>query len=488
MTIEYLILGVYTLALLIILMYSIAQLQLVVNFNKAKSAGNPSVKKPDEWPKVTIQLPVYNEKYVVKRLLETVSQLDYPASQLEIQVLDDSTDDSKAYTQKLTQRLVEQGLNAKYIHRKNRKHFKAGALKEGLNKAEGEFIAIFDADFLPQSNWLKKTIPHFQKPNVGVVQTRWGHVNRHYSLLTKIQAFALDFHFIVEQVGRSFGCHFINFNGTAGVWRKSCILDAGNWQGDTLTEDLDLSYRAQRKGWQFTYLKDVVTPAELPVVLSAARSQQFRWNKGAAENFRKNFKHIWHSKHLSTTTKFHSFFHLLNSSMFLLILTVALLSIPILYIKFQQDSWDFIFYILAALGSSTLIFIYGYWTSYKEIHGSGIWSFLKFIKLFVLFFSIAMGLSVHNTLAILEGHFNKKSAFVRTPKFDISSNTDTWKGKTYINKKLSLLNGVEMLLFGYFMYGIYSAYYTQDFGLLLFHLMLSFGFGFIAFKTLFSKA
>lgn len=485
---EYLILGVYTLALLIILMYSIAQLQLILNFKKAKTAKTDSITGPDEWPKITIQLPVYNEKYVVKRLLKTVSQLDYPSSQLEIQVLDDSTDDSKAYTQRLTQNLIEQGLNAKYIHRKNRKYFKAGALKEALDKAEGEFIAIFDADFLPQPNWLKKTLPHFQKSNIGVVQTRWGHVNRNYSLLTKIQAFALDFHFMVEQVGRSFGGHFINFNGTAGVWRKSCILDAGNWQGDTLTEDLDLSYRAQLKGWKFIYLKDVVTPAELPVVLSAARSQQFRWNKGAAENFRKNFLQIWNSKNLTTTTKLHSFFHLLNSSMFFLILIVAVLSIPILYIKFQQDSWDFIFYIIAALGSSTLIFIYGYWTSYKEIHGSGFLSFLKFISLFILFFSIAMGLSVHNTLAILEGHFNKKSAFIRTPKFDISSNTDTWKGKTYINKKLSILNAVEMLLFGYFIYGIYSAYYTQDFGLLLFHLMLSFGFGFISFNTFFSKA
>jgi cellulose synthase/poly-beta-1,6-N-acetylglucosamine synthase-like glycosyltransferase len=320
------------------------------------------------------------------------------------------------------------------------------------------------------------------------VQTRWGHVNRNYSILTKIQAFALDFHFLIEQVGRSFGGHFINFNGTAGVWRKSCIEDAGNWQGDTLTEDLDLSYRAQLKGWKFTYLKDVVTPAELPVVLSAARSQQFRWNKGAAENFRKNFKSVVQSKDLSFMSKLHSCFHLLNSSMFLLILLVAILSIPILYIKFQQGSWDSIFYILAAMGISTVFFIYGYWTSYKEIHNRSSLSLLKFIGLFITFFSIAMGLSVHNTLAILEGHFNKKSAFIRTPKFDISSDTDTWKGKTYINKKLSILNGIEVLLFCYFIYGLYSAYITQDFGLVIFHLMLVFGFGFISFKTIFSNA
>ncbi|MFO7744072.1 MAG: glycosyltransferase family 2 protein [Psychroflexus sp.] len=488
MILDYIIVGLYSFALLVILIYSLLQLQLVINFKKAKKQNTESVRNPVHWPKVTIQLPLYNEKYVVKRLLENISKLDYPYSKLEIQVLDDSTDSSKIYTEQLTQKLIEKGMNAKYIHRTDRKNFKAGALKEGLKMAEGEFIAIFDADFLPQQDWLKKTIPHFNKPNVGVVQTRWGHVNRNYSILSKIQAFALDFHFLVEQVGRSFGGHFINFNGTAGVWRKTCIVDAGNWQGDTLTEDLDLSYRAQLKGWKFTYLKDVVTPAELPVVLSAARSQQFRWNKGAAENFRKNFGSIFQSKALSPTSKLHSFFHLLNSSMFLLILMVAILSIPILYIKFQQESWNVIFYILAAMGASTVFFIYGYWTSYKEIQGSSFLSFLKFIGLFITFFSIAMGLSVHNTLAILEGHFNKKSAFIRTPKFDISSNTDTWKGKTYINKKLSLLNGIEILLFGYFVYGLYSAYFTQDFGLVIFHLMLVFGFGFISYKTLFSNA
>lgn len=488
MIIDYIIIGLYSFSLFVILIYSLLQLQLVLNFKKANKQKTEVILEPTEWPKVTVQLPLYNEKYVVKRLLNNISKLDYPASKLEIQVLDDSTDSSKVYTEQLTQDLIDKGINAKYIHRTNRKNFKAGALKEGLTIAEGEFIAIFDADFLPHPNWLKKTIPHFNTSEIGVVQTRWGHVNRDYSMLTRIQAFALDFHFLIEQVGRSFGNHFINFNGTAGVWRKTCIEDAGNWQGDTLTEDLDLSYRAQLKGWKFTYLKDVVTPAELPVVLSAARSQQFRWNKGAAENFRKNFSAIFQSKAISSKSKLHSFFHLLNSSMFLLILIVAVLSIPILYIKFQQESWNIVFYILAAMGVSTLIFIYGYWTSYKEINGSGVKSFLKFFGLFITFFSIAMGLSVHNTLAILEGHFNKKSEFIRTPKFDISSNSDTWKGKTYVNKKLSILNGIEILLFGYFIYGLYSAYYTQDFGLVVFHLMLVFGFGFIGFKTLFSKA
>ena len=488
MILNYIIIAFYSGSLFVILLYSLLQLELVFNYKKAKKQKKTYPKEPKDWPMVSVQLPLFNEKYVVERLLKAISNLDYPKSKLEIQVLDDSTDDSKFITKRLTKDLKEKGLDIKYIHRRRRANYKAGALKEGLTQAKGEFIVVFDADFLPPSNWLKKTIPHFNTAEIGVVQTRWGHVNRNYSLLTKIQAFALDFHFSIEQVGRSYGGHFINFNGTAGVWRKTCIEDAGNWEGDTLTEDLDLSYRAQLKGWKFTYLEEVVTPAELPVVLSAARSQQFRWNKGAAENFRKNFRSVINSKTLPFKTKLHSLFHLLNSSMFLLILIVAVLSIPILYIKYQQSALDFIFYILAIMGVSTFIFIYGYWTSYKQMHPVRIKSFFEFLVLFISFFSIAMGLSVHNTLAILEGHFNKKSAFIRTPKFDIASSKDTWKGKMYVNKKLSILNGIEILLFGYFLYGLYSAYLTQDFGLVIFHIMLAFGFGFISFKTIFSKA
>lgn len=488
MILDYIIVSIYGLALLVIFIYSLVQLQLILNFRKAtKHKTNQSPKTLENWPKVTVQLPLYNEKYVVERLLKNISELDYPKSKLEIQVLDDSTDESKILTEKLTQKLKDENFNAKYIHRTNRENFKAGALKAGLGIAEGEFIAIFDADFLPQPNWLKQCLPHFENKNIGVVQTRWGHVNRDYNLLTKIQAFALDFHFLVEQVGRQFGGHFINFNGTAGIWRKSCIIDANNWQGDTLTEDLDLSYRAQLKGWTFKYLKNVVTPAELPAVLSAAKSQQFRWNKGAAENFRKNFSKVLENKNLSFSNKIQSCFHLLNSSMFFLILMLGILSIPILYIKFQQENLNLVFYILAALGSSTLVFIWGYWTSYKTIHGNGFLNFIKFLGLFILFFSIAMGLSLHNTLAILEGHFNKKSAFIRTPKFNIAHKNDTWQGKIDLSKKLSVINALEIALLFYFIFGLYSAFVTEDFGLVVFHLMLCFGFGFITFKTLFAK-
>jgi len=436
---KYVVIFIYAFALLNVFVYSLAQLNLLFNFKKKKSASRPK-RVYDTWPKVTVQLPIYNEAYVVERLIHNIVQFDYPKQLLEIQVLDDSTDESFAVTQNLIEHYQKQGINIKHITRKNREGFKAGALKEGLKQAEGEFVAIFDADFLPKSDWLKQTLPHFYNDKIGVVQTRWGHLNRNDSLLTRIQAFALDFHFTIEQVGRNVGKHFINFNGTAGIWRTSCIYDAGNWQGDTLTEDLDLSYRAQLKGWEFVYLKDVVTPAELPVIMSAARSQQFRWNKGAAENFGKNFKRVFLDTTISKTSKLHSFYHLLNSSMFMVILALAVLSIPVLYIKFANPELKYIFWGLSGLGISTIFFIIAYWYSFTSLFGKSFKGFFKFLGLFILFFSVAMGLSLHNSIAVLEGHFKKKSAFIRTPKFNT-----ILKGNTYINKEFNATNIIVFL-------------------------------------------
>ena len=280
------ILFIFGFLMFIVFLYSLSLLHLLINFLKSRRQKDTSQKwdfsDPSQIPFVTIQLPLYNDKPVVERLLRNIAEMDYPHEKLEVQVLDDSTDDSAALTARIVSELQTTGFPIQHITRMHRKGFKAGALKAGLETAKGEFIAIFDSDFVPNSDWLKKTVPYFRNEKLGVVQTRWGHLNANYSLLTKLQAFLLDYHFILEQTGRNFGNHFINFNGTAGVWRKSCILDAGNWEGDTLTEDLDLSYRAQLQGWEFKYLKDVETPAELPITIAAARSQQFRWNKGAA--------------------------------------------------------------------------------------------------------------------------------------------------------------------------------------------------------------
>ena len=496
MILEISIVVIYSIALLLIFLYAMAQLNLFVNYLKAKKKKDVDpvfdFSKPEEIPFVTIQLPVYNELYVMERLLNNIAELEYPKDKLEIQVLDDSTDESFQATAAHIKKLQESGLDIKQMSREVRSGFKAGALKEGLKTAKGEFIAIFDADFLPKKDWLQKTVPYFKDEKIGVVQTRWGHINRNYSLLTKIQAFALDFHFVLEQVGRNFGNHFINFNGTAGIWRKTCIIDAGNWEGDTLTEDLDLSYRAQLKKWKFKYLEDVETPAELPVVISAAKSQQFRWNKGAAENFQKLYLRLLKDPSVSWKTKFHSFFHLLNSSMFLLILTVAILSVPMLYIKAAHPEWAIVFYVLAGFAFSTVIFFMCYWLTYSKIHGGGFKNFLRYIGMFFTFFSVAMGFSVHNSLAVLEGHFGKKSDFIRTPKFNISTLKESWKGNKYLTKNFSANTIIEGILMLYFAFGMYSAFVVGkedgDFGLFPFHLMLFVGFGFVFFKSLLSRA
>ena len=477
-------------------MYALAQLNLLINYLKARKKVDTSVKfdlsNPKEIPFVTIQLPVYNELYVMKRLLKNIAKLAYPKGKLEIQVLDDSTDESIETTAKHIKKIQEKGIDIQHIRRTNRKGFKAGALKEGLKTAKGEFIAIFDADFLPKKDWLLQTIPYFKDDKIGVVQTRWGHINRNYSTLTKIQAFALDAHFTLEQVGRNSQGHFINFNGTAGVWRKKCIYDAGNWEGDTLTEDLDLSYRAQLKKWKFKYLENVETPAELPVIISAARSQQFRWNKGGAENFQKMMKRVVKSKNVSVKTKIHSLLHLLNSSMFTFIFLVAVLSIPMLYIKNEYAHLKMYFYVMSFFVISSLIFFICYWVMYKSIYGGGIKNFFKYIGAFFTFFSIAMGFSLHNSIAVLEGHFGKKSEFVRTPKFNIKTVKDGWKNNKYIKKKPSLHVILEGILALYFVFGMYSAFIvgTQggDFGLFPFHFMLFIGFGYVFLKSIFSKA
>ena len=492
LALAYLIIVIYSISLLLIFFYSLAQLNLLINYLSQKRENTTAPKfnllDPKEIPFVTIQLPVFNEEYVMDRLLENIAKIEYPKSKLEIQVLDDSTDDTVITTAASVAKLQETGLDIQHITRTDRSGFKAGALKEGLKVAKGEFIAIFDADFLPASDWLKKTVIYFKDEEIGVVQTRWGHLNRDYSTLTKIQAFALDAHFTLEQVGRNSKGHFINFNGTAGIWRKECIIDAGNWEGDTLTEDLDLSYRAQLKDWKFKYLEDVETPAELPVVISAARSQQFRWNKGGAENFRKTVWSVVKAKNIPFKTKFHGVMHLLNSSMFLCVFLVALLSIPSLYIKNTYGHLDWVFSLLSLFTVSTIILFVCYWFTYKSIQGSGFNNFVDYIRIFFTFFSVDLGFSLHNTIAVIEGHMGKRSEFVRTPKFNISTIKQSWKGNKYLAKKLSPNMILEFALMIYFMFGMYSAIPLNDFGLFPFHFMLFLGFGFVFFKSLTSRA
>ena len=486
-TLSYLVLFFYSIAILLIFFYGLAQLNLLMNYIKNKKTIKIYEKfdfnNSSEIPFVTIQLPIYNEKYVVERLLLQISKIDYPSDKLEIQVLDDSTEDSINATLKLVNQIAKTGIDIKHITRINRIGFKAGALKEGLTTAKGELIAIFDADFLPESDWLMKTVPYFKNEKVGVVQTRWGHLNRNHSLLTKIQAFALDAHFTLEQVGRNSKSHFINFNGTAGIWRKSCIIDAGNWESDTLTEDLDLSYRAQLKKWQFIYLEEVITPAELPAILSAARTQQFRWNKGGAENFNKMRNRVIASTTISRKTKIHGLLHLLNSSMFLCIFCMAVLSVPALFIKNHYSHIRIYFDVMVFFIVTSIIFFICYWNTYKNIRGGGLKNFIKYIGLFFTFYSIAMGFSFQNSIAVLEGLFGKKSEFIRTPKFNIETLKEKWKDNIYISKKISKYTIVEGLLMFYFLFGLYSGFQLNDYALYPFHLMLFFGFSYVFFNS-----
>ena len=482
-TFLYLALIIYSLAILLIFFYSLAQFNLLLNYLKSKKnkivTATFNFNNPSEIPLVTIQLPVYNEKYVMERLLENIVKLDYPKEKLEIQVLDDSTDDSIDLTRNTIKKYSDSGIDIKHITRTIRTGFKAGALKAGLETAKGEFIAIFDADFLPKKDWLLQTIPNFKNPKVGVVQTRWGHINRNYSLLTKIQAFALDAHFTLEQVGRNSQKHCINFNGTAGVWRKTCILDAGNWESDTLTEDLDLSYRAQLKNWEFIYLEHVETPAELPAMLSAARSQQFRWNKGGAENLVKIASKIFKSNTLSLKSKAHAILHLLNSSMFLCIFVMAIFSVPMLFVKSYFGHLNLFFDMMIFFVITSVLFFICYWQTYKNIQGGGFKNFLKYIPLFFIFYTIAMGFSFQNSIAVLEGLIGKKSEFVRTPKFNIEALKDKWKENIYISKKISKNTIIEGLLVLYFVFGLYYGFKLKDFGLFPFHLMLCIGYSYV---------
>lgn len=468
---------IYSLALLMIFLFSLGQLNLSWHYLRARRKENAAQHHPEQvkaWPIVTVQLPVYNELYVINRLIDAVAAIDYPRQKLEIQVLDDSTDETVNAIAGKVALIRKQGIDIHHVRRPDREGFKAGALKYGLEIARGSLIAVFDADFVPEPDFLKATVPYFTDKEVGVVQTRWGHLNKNYSLLTRLQAFGLDAHFSVEQTGRSAAGSFINFNGTAGVWRKACIEDAGGWSSETLTEDLDLSYRAQLRGWKFKYLEEVEAPAELPILMSAVKSQQYRWNKGAAETARKNLGQVLRSP-IRLVNKIHATFHLFNSSIFVCLLLAAVFSIPMLYIKFLNPGFNFIF----NLGSIFLLGFfsigYFYWVAAKRMEPHRTWKY--FFKTFPFFLTVSMGLSLHNAFAVLEGLFGRKTPFIRTPKFNVTDHKKRWKGNIYIKNHINLMTVMEGVLSIYFIFGIAFGIHLQDFGLILFHLMLAAGFG-----------
>jgi cellulose synthase/poly-beta-1,6-N-acetylglucosamine synthase-like glycosyltransferase len=477
----------YGIALLLIFFYSALQLSLAISYLKTKHERDTR-KRPDfdydNLPAVTVQLPVYNELYVVERLIETVSQFDYPRDKFEIQVLDDSTDETVDVIAKKVAEVKARGIDIVHIHRTNRKGFKAGALEEAQVIAKGEFIAIFDADFLPNPNFLLETIPYFNSDDIGVVQTRWSHINKKFSLLTELQAFGLNAHFSIEQGGRNAAGHYINFNGTGGVWRKTTINDAGGWEHDTLTEDLDLSYRAQMKGWRFVYLEHVTAPAELPVTMTALKNQQFRWTKGGAECFRKMSGRLFTTKGLKINDRVHGLAHLFNSSVFVFIWATALLSLPVLYIKVQTPEYNNILMVGSFFILSTIFLAFYYWTSYKDKTRNKFDSFIKFIGRFLQFLTVSMGMSLHNTIAVIEGYMGIKSSFVRTPKFNIASGNKDWKTNKYVEKKINLVTLLEGVMSIIFLSAVVYGIAKGEYGLVPFHTMLFLGFGLVFLFTI----
>lgn len=475
----------YSAALLFILCYSIAQAWLVIQylvFKKGYEARRQPPKKFDELPRVTIQLPIYNEKYVAERLIDCVARLDYPLDKIEIQVLDDSTDETVALIAAKVA-LLQEKISIHHIRRGNRQGFKAGALKAGLETATGEFIAIFDADFLPPTNFLYQTIPYFIDDTIGMVQTKWTWLNKSYSLLTRLQAFALDAHFSIEQVGRNIQQGFINFNGTAGVWRKACILDAGNWHADTLTEDLDLSYRAQLKDWEFIYLEHQGSPSELPPVMSAVKTQQYRWNKGGAETARKHLRNVIRSKK-PLLVKWQGVVHLLTSGVFLSAFICASLSVPMVWIRHGYPQYAPVLALANYCFASFLILGIMYLVASLAQNPDKQQAVLSYLLTLPVFLTLSMGLTLHNAIAVLEGYAGKKTPFTRTPKFNLLRPQDGWTANHYLRKGLNKGTFAEAFMMLYFVAGILLAFRLHDFTLLPFHVLLALGYGGVIFYTL----
>ncbi len=472
----YFLLGVYTLGMLFILVYSLAQGHLLFSFLRSRRVKERIPPNPKTWPLVTIQLPIFNELYVVDRLIEAVSKINYPKELIQIQLLDDSTDETSTLIQEKLKLFPE--VNFQYLHRVNRVGFKAGALREGLEKATGEFIAIFDADFIPDPDFLLKTIPYFNTENVGMVQSRWTHLNEHYSLLTRMQAFALDAHFLIEQIGRNSQKAFINFNGTGGVWRKKCILDAGNWHDNMLTEDLDLSYRAQQRGWEFVYRREIESPAELPPIMSAIKSQQFRWTKGGAECASKHAMNVLKSS-LPFSTKFHAMAHLFNSSIFIAIILVSISSIGVWWAGQQGMISPLVFRLAGIFLIGFVLIACVYLVAF--LYGKkGFWkNLLQGFYLLPLFLSVSMGLALHNAQAVMEGLSGKKSPFIRTPKFNLESGKTGLKSNAYLASKIPFTTWFEGVFALIFIAMVFIHLQLGSYELLPFHLMLAVGYSLV---------
>ncbi len=457
----------YFIVLIILAAYGGHRYWLVYLYYKnKKNATTEPAAHFEDLPRVTVQLPIFNEQYVVERLLDAVCRLDYPREKLDIQLLDDSTDETVEVARQLVERYAALGNPVTYHHRDNRHGFKAGALAEGLKTSKGEFVAIFDADFVPPPDFLLKCIHHFTDPKIGMVQTRWTHINRNYSLLTEVEAILLDGHFVLEHSGRARSGVFFNFNGTAGMWRRQAIDEAGGWEHDTLTEDTDLSYRAQLKGWRFCYLQDVECPAELPVEMTAFKTQQARWAKGLIQVSKKILPQVFASD-ASRHQKVEAWYHLTANLSYPLMIVLSVLLLPAMIIRFYQGWFQMLYIDLPLFMASTFSISSFYLVSQKELFPK---SWLRSLLYLPLLMALGIGLTITNTRAVLEALVGKQTSFVRTPKYRVESKQDKIGAKKY-RKRLGWVPWIEIAIGCYFALTVYYAidnenYFTVPFLLL----------------------
>lgn len=449
----------YFIVLILLASYGAHRYVLVYLYykNKKNHTTEPQARF-DDLPRVTVQLPIFNEQYVVDRLLDSICKLDYPREKLDIQLLDDSTDETVEVARGLVERYAAMGYPVTYHHRTNREGFKAGALAEGLKSAKGEFVAIFDADFVPPEDFLMKVIHHFTNPKVGMVQTRWTHINRNYSFLTEVEAIMLDGHFVLEHSGRARSDVFFNFNGTAGMWRRQAIEEAGGWQHDTLTEDTDLSYRAQLKGWKFVYLQDVECPAELPVEMTAFKTQQARWAKGLIQTSKKILPQVLKSD-VPRHVKLEAWFHLTANLSYPLMIVLSVLLLPAMIIRFYQGWFQMLYIDLPLFMASTFSISSFYLVSQKELFPRT-WPRAFLYLPFLM--ALGIGLTITNTRAVLEALVGKQTAFARTPKYRVESKKDKVGAKKY-RKRLGWVPWVELMIGTYFASTVYYAIANENY-------------------------
>ena len=462
----------YFIVLVVLAAYGIYRYVLVYNFYRYRNniAGPPP--PVTEWPKVTIQLPIFNERYVVERLVECVAQFDYPLDKLQIQLLDDSTDETQDVARAVVERQQALGIPIEYIHRTNREGFKAGALQAGMQTATGELIAIFDADFLPPADFLRRTVPYFADAKLAMVQTRWSYINRDYSALTEAEAILLDGHFVIEHSARFRRGAFFNFNGTGGVWRRSAIEDSGGWQHDTLTEDTDLSYRAQLRGWKFIYLPEVDCPSELPVEMNAFKSQQARWAKGLMQTAIKILPRVLRSD-VPGYVKAEAFFHLTANISYPLMVILSVILLPAMIVRFYQGWFQMMLIDLPLFLASTCSISSFYLASERILYPKTWWRAIAYMP-FVM--AVGIGLSVRNAVAVLEALFGKQSEFVRTPKYRIEGlERGAWLKRKY-RKRAGWIPYAEVLLGIYFAATVVYAIQNENYFTIPFLLLFVWGY------------